>query len=353
MPTETRAGFTRCSSGSPVTRPAASGARTRVVGVGSALVDILIPADDQLLERAGARRGGMALVDLAHIESVLARSGATPRIVPGGSACNTAQGVARLGGSARFVGKRGKDEMGARFEAGLVRGGVDPRLLVADAPTGRVLTLITSDAQRSMLTFLGASAEAEPAEMTPDLFDDAAVAHIEGYLLFNPELIVAAVAAARRAGARISLDLASYTVVETAGGVLDDLVRGGLDILIANEDEARAYTGEADEQRALAILAERAGIAVVKLGARGSWIRRGAETVRIPPAGDGRAVDTTGAGDLWAAGFLFGLVGGWSLSQSGRLGSLLGAEVCGVIGAEIPEAGWGRIQRAMETEKPL
>ena len=322
--------------------------RQVIVGIGSALVDILTHGDDDFLARSGAVKGGMRLVDKAHIERTLALASGSPTVVPGGSACNTIVGVGKLGGAARFVGKCGNGDMGALFENDLRRHNVQPVLLRSESSTGRVLSIITPDAQRSMLTYLGASAETRPEDISPRWFDDAAIVHVEGYLLFNPDLIRAAVTAAKTAGARVSLDLASFTVVEEAGPLLKELADAYVDILIANEDEARAFTGYADERRAVQALAEIADIAVVKAGARGSYISQGGETIVVGAMGDGRVVDTTGAGDLWAAGFLYGLVQGMPLEKCGQLGSSCGWEVCRVIGANIPEQGWERIHQLLD-----
>ena len=322
--------------------------RKLIVGIGSALVDILSHEDDQFLADSGAAKGGMTLVEKETIERTLARSDSTPSVVPGGSACNTVIGIANLGGAARFVGKCGRGKMAQLIETDLIRQNVEPALIRSDSPTGRVLSIITPDAQRSFLTYLGASAETRPEEITASLFENAAIVHVEGYLLFNPALIQTALSAAKEAGAKISLDLASYTVVEAAGDILDDLVRTYVDILIANEDEAAAFTGHTDEKQALSALADKADIAVLNVGPRGSHIARAGKTVRIKPAGDGSVQDTTGAGDLWAAGFLFGLVDGCPIEKSGRLGAACGYEVCRVIGAKIPEDGWKRIKRLLD-----
>jgi sugar/nucleoside kinase (ribokinase family) len=318
--------------------------RKLVVGVGSALVDILTRAGDDFLEAAGAVKGGMVYVDRDHIERTLARAGGTPHVVPGGSACNTVVGIGKLGGNARFVGKCGQGAMGRFFENALRANNVDPRLFRSATATGRVLSIITPDAQRSMFTFLGAAAETRPEEIGEDLFKNAAVVHIEGYILFNPDVI-----AATSAGARVSLDLASFNVVQEARGFLADIVKEYVDILIANEDEAHAYTGETEPLLAVQALGREVDIAVLKLGARGSLIVRDGRIVVVPPAGDGRpAVDTTGAGDLWASGFLYGLVEGYPLEKCGELGSACGYEVCQVVGASIPDDGWQRIRNILE-----
>ena len=322
--------------------------RQLIVGVGSALVDILIHEDDSFIEKTGAVKGGMTLVDNAWIERTLAKGSGTATIVAGGSACNTIVGVGRLGGKACFVGKCGTDHWGRQYENDLVKQNVDPALLRSDSPTGRVLSVITPDAQRTMFTYLGASAETRPEEITARSFADAAVVHVEGYLLFNPDLIQAALDAAKEAGALISMDLASFTVVEQSLVLLEKLVANYVDILIANADEACAFSGQSDEELALSALAGKANIAVLKVGHRGSHISHAGETIHIQSLGDGTALDTTGAGDLWAAGFLFGLVNGYPLEKCGQLGSACGYEVCQVIGANIPDEGWNRIKKLLD-----
>ena len=322
--------------------------RQLIVGIGSALVDILIHEKDEFLKKTGAAKGGMILVDKETIERTLALSSDNASIVPGGSACNTIVGIGKLGGAAKFVGMCGKGDMGKLIESDLRKQNVVPELFRSDLPTGRVLSIISPDAQRSMFTYLGASAETRPEDISEKLFKDAAVVHIEGYLLFNPELIRSALTAAKSAGAKISLDLASFTVVEESKELLKQLVDSYVDILIANEDEACAFTGYSDEHLAIEALSKQADVAVLKVGPRGSYVSHAGTTIAIGAMGDGKALDTTGAGDMWAAGFLYGLVKGYSLEKCGRLGSACGYEVCQVVGANIPDEGWERIKMLLK-----
>lgn len=315
-----------------------------VAGIGSALVDILINENDDFLEKTGAVKGGMTYVDTKFIDQTALQAGSKPSVVPGGSACNTIIGVGKLGGKARFIGKSGSGDMGSFFESNLRENNVDPVLFKSASPTGRVLSIITPDAQRSMFTYLGAASEATADEITKDCFNGAAIVHIEGYLLFNRELMTAALKAAKSAGALVSLDLASFTVVEESKDYLEKITDEYIDILIANEDEAKAFTGFGDESKAVCALSKKAEISVLKVGARGSYIAHDNKVIKVEPKGNGAAVDTTGAGDLWASGFLFGLSQGFSLEKSGQIGSWCGYEVCQVIGAEIPEQGWQRIK---------
>lgn len=324
--------------------------RKVVVGVGSALIDILAHEDDAFVDQAGAVKGGMTYVDNEAIDRILEQTSHTPAIVPGGSACNTMVGIGELGGQARFVGKCGNGRMGRLFRSDLKKHGVEPSLFASDSPTGRVLSIITSDAQRSMLTYLGASAETSPAEIAAMPLDGAAIVHVEGYLLFNRELIQAVLESAKKAGAKVSLDLASFNVVEEARDILPDLVAQYVDILIANEDESLAYTGIRDEAGALEALCRHVDLAVLKLGVQGSRIAYQDQRLTVQPHGDGCAVDTTGAGDLWAAGFLFGLVNQMPLALCGDLGSRCGHAVCQVVGANIPADQWQTIRNGMEAK---
>lgn len=320
------------------------GASKRVAGIGSALVDILVTVDDAFVAQSGAPKGGMVYFDPPTIDRVLQEAGGTPQVVPGGAACNTITGIARLGGEVRFIGKRGNDAFGERLASELARHGIDTQLITSTTPTGRVLSLITPDSQRTMLTYLGASAEMVRDDIPAENFEDCAVALIEGYLVYNSGMFDYAIQTAHQAGAMIALDLASFTVVQENHRNFQSMVHQYVDILITNEDEARAFTGQANEMDALRVLAQQAELAVVKLGARGSLIAHGDQIVTIPAGGAGGVVDTTGAGDLWASGFLYGLVNGLPLDRCGQLASLCGYEVCRVVGASIPEEGWQRIR---------
>jgi sugar/nucleoside kinase (ribokinase family) len=318
-----------------------------VVGVGSALMDIILPESEQFLLHHGITKGGMELVGPDRADELLAASGNSARMVPGGSACNATIGLGRLCGKAVFVGTCGDDELGSCLETSIASNNVLPLLEKVATPTGRVLSVITPDAERSMLTCLGASSETSPDRFTPDLFRAADMVHVEGYLLFNEKLIRAVLEAATAAEVPVSLDLASFTVVDANHALVRELVRGYVTVLLANEDEARSYTGTSDENAALELMAEDAGCAVLKVGKRGSRVRTGGVTTTIPPIGDGTAVDTTGAGDLWAAGFLFGLINGMPIEECGRIASMCGYEVCQVEGAHIPDAAWAAIKASV------
>ncbi|KMQ52193.1 Ribokinase [Chitinispirillum alkaliphilum] len=325
--------------------------KDKISAFGSALVDLCILERDEFLKSCGASKGGMVLTDHLFIKSLLEKASSAPTIIPGGSACNTILGIGKLGGNACFIGKRGADKLGDLFEQGLREHNVESVLLNSEIPTGHVLSIITPDAQRSMFTFLGASADTKPEEISESYFKDTALVHFEGYLVSNRPLLLKALECAKSSGALISLDLASYTVVEQSKAFLDEIIDNYVDILIANEDEAAAFSGLSVEEEAFEYLASRAEIAVMKLGKRGSIIGHDGETIIIAPQGEGDAIDTTGAGDLWAAGFLYGLINGMSLRECGALGSECGFEVCQNIGAVIPPQGWERIKIRLQVEE--
>jgi sugar/nucleoside kinase (ribokinase family) len=321
---------------------------SKITGIGSALVDLLINEKDEFLENIGKEKGGMTLVENSQeIEDILNKTDQNPQIVPGGAACNTIVGVAKLGGDAKFIGMRGQDEYGDRYEEQLKNNNVTPDFFLSDMPTGKVLSVITDDAQRSMFTFLGASSCLDPDKVTQEMFKDTKIAVIEGYLLFNRDLMMAALKAAKKRGASIALDLASFEVVGASKDILDDLVKDYVDILIANEDEAEAYTGLTNEAESILKMSENVDYAVLKVGEKGSFVSHDGKIIKIEPVAGANAIDTTGAGDLWAAGFLFGLANGYSIEKSGEIASACGFEVVQVIGAQIPEQGWERIRQVL------
>ncbi|NOX32873.1 MAG: adenosine kinase [Deltaproteobacteria bacterium] len=318
---------------------------TRITGIGSALVDILISESDQFLTGLGKEKGGMTLVEEKDIKQILSKTDKTPVVVPGGAACNTIIGVGNLGGDARFIGKRGNDAYGRSFEDQLVKCNVEPVVSISGSSTGTVLSVITPDAQRSMFTYLGASTELAPVSITPDMFKDTAISMIEGYLLFNKDLMMASLKAARDAGSLVALDLASFEVVNASKDILEDIINDFVDILIANEDEAKAYTGYDDEEKAIKRLSQGVTYAVLKIGERGSYVSHNNNIIRIKAQSGNAPVDTTGAGDLWAAGFLFGIAHGFSIEKSGRIASACGYEVCQVMGAQLSQAAISRIKK--------
>lgn len=325
-----------------------NGKNDLVVGVGAALIDLLIEESDSFVGKMGSEKGGMTLVELSTIDSALALSSAGLKRVPGGSACNTMVGIGNLGGRARMIGRVGRDELGQVFLSGLEKAKVESRIMESDPATGRVLSVVTPDAQRTMFTFLGASSQLGPDDLSVEDLAGAGMVLLEGYLLFNRPVVEKILDIAKQTQAKVVLDLASFQVVEICRDFIDQILPS-IDIVLANEDEAKAYTGKG-EAESLEILAGKVDTAVVKMGKHGVLLARGKERHTVP-AQLVKAIDTTGAGDLWAAGFLFGLTQGMTLDNAAKLGCKVGSEVVQVMGAVIAEAGWERIHQ-YRTELP-
>ena len=308
-----------------------------VLGIGNAIVDVLAHADDAFLAAHGLAKGAMTLVDARQAEALYARMTGTVEC-SGGSAANTLVGIASLGGAAAYIGKIGDDALGRVFAADIRRAGVkfDTAPAGGGPGTGRCLVLVTPDAQRTMQTFLGASATLGPADIDPAQVERARVTYLEGYLWDAPpakQAMRRAADLARRAGRRVALTLSDAFCVERHREEFLDLIESTIDVVFANRDEALALFRTADLDRACRELAERCPVAAVTLGDRGSLVLSGSERVVVEPIAVGSVRDTTGAGDLYAAGFLHGLVGRRSLGDCGRLGSLAAGEAISHFGA--------------------
>lgn len=319
----------------------------KILGIGSALVDILtqIP-NEQILNELNLPKGSMTYVDAqtsVEIGKKLAHLG--NQMASGGSAANTMSGLAQLGVEAGFLSKIGKDEIGEFFAKQMTETHVKPLMLKSNTPSGRVQALVTADGERTFATCLGAAAEMCADDIKPELFDGWDIFYVEGYLVANPTMLRKAIETAKAQGMTIAIDLASYNVVEESRDFLLELINNYVDIVFANEKEAFALTGM-EPEAALDYIAERCDIAVVKVGAKGAFVKRGNEIVTIPPM-KADVVDTTGAGDMWAAGFLAGLVKGENLQKCGMMGAIVAKNIIEVMGAKMDDERWGKIHEAI------
>ncbi len=320
----------------------------KILGIGSTLVDILsqVP-NEEVLNELNLPKGSMTYVNINDAVSIgerLAQQYGSQRAA-GDSAANTMSGLARLGAKAGFLTMMGNDEMGQFFTNEMTRTGVEMLALKSDTPTGRVIAMVTPDGERTFATCLGASIELSPDDIKPELFDNWDIFYIEGYLVANPDMLRKAISTAKDKGMKIAIDLASYNVVEESRNFLLELVNNYVDIVFANEQEALALTGM-EPENALHYIAERCDIAVVKIGAKGAYIQRGNEIVTIPPM-KADVVDTTGAGDMWAAGFLAGLVKGENLQKCGMMGAIVAKNIIEVMGAKMDDERWDNIHAAI------
>lgn len=321
----------------------------KIMGVGSPIVDVLAQVPEAFIGTVSGAKGGMELVTQEEMEQILARLPGETSQAPGGSAGNTLFALARLGASAAFLGKVGADQPGEFYRQHFRDlGGDDSHFLVTNtAPTARCVSLITPDSERTMRTFLGAATLLAPEEVGPEVFEEFQFVHAEGYMLFNPTLAETMLRSAHRAGCTVSLDLGSFEVVRAAGDTLPRLLDRYVTAVFANEDEAAAFCGHDDAEQALDDLGRYCEIVAVKLGAKGALLGRGKERVRVPVQPVEQVLDTTGAGDYWAAGFLCGLMQGAPLAECGRLGAILGAAVVQHIGAYLAPASWENVFRAI------
>jgi len=313
-----------------------------IIGIGSPIVDAIAQVEESFVAHIDGDKGGMVLVDATTISSLIESLPQAAVAAPGGSAGNTLFALARMGASTSFLGKTGNCTNGSFYRDRFSQlGGDSSRFKIGTVPNGRCLSLVTPDGERTMRTDLGAAMTLAPEEISAADFAGCAHAHIEGYLLFNEALMRRVLECAKEAGCTISLDLASFEVVNAAKAILPELLRDYVDIVFANEEEGSAYTGIADNYPAMALqLAELCDIAAVKVGAHGSYVAHTGKVEKIEPMHAAHVLDTTGAGDLWAAGFLYGWSQKRPLAECAKIGSILGAAVVQEQGSTLPEHVW-------------
>ena len=309
-----------------------------VVGIGNALVDVIAPADDSFLAAHGLAKGSMALVDPEEAERLYRAMGPAVE-VSGGSAANTMAGLASLGTRAAFIGRVADDQLGAVFAHDLRAAGVafDPAAAGSGAsPTGRSLIVVTPDAQRTMSTLLGAASELGPEDVDDDLVVGAQITYLEGYLFDRAaarEAFEKAAALSHGAGRRVAVSLSDSFCVERFRPQFLALVESGADILFANEEELCLLGGTDDPEAALAGAERSCPLVVMTRGAAGSTVVAGGQRHDVEAVPVARVVDTTGAGDLYAAGFLHGLVSDLDPAACALLGAAVAAEVISHVGA--------------------
>jgi sugar/nucleoside kinase (ribokinase family) len=315
----------------------------KVLGVGNALVDLLIKLDDdQILTELNLPKGSMTLVDEKTKKLIAEKSSKLSReMASGGSAANTIHGLAKLGVETAFIGTVGNDENGNFFHSDLQNSNIKPLLIRSNTPTGIASTLISPDGERTFGTYLGAAIELSSASLTPEQFTGYDILHVEGYLVQNHELLETIFKYAKQAGLKISVDMASYNVVEANLDFFKEMVQKYVDIVFANEEEAKAFTG-LEPEAALHTIAKSAEVSVVKIGKKGSLAKSG-ETVFVIEPIEANSIDTTGAGDAYAAGFLYGMIAGLNFKQAGNIGSLLASTTIETLGARISDDKWNTI----------
>ncbi len=322
----------------------------KVLGVGSPILDLLLNVDDDFISTIHGGKGGMVHVDSEEMSEIIRKSGSKAVCVPGGSAANTIFALSQLGVPTAFLGKTGKDKDGDFYvnRYHKMGGDISHFKWSSEKATGKCLSLITPDGERTMRTHLGAAADLTLEDIQEEDFSDITHVHTEGYLLFNRPVLIKIFELAKSNYCTVSLDLASYEVVESAKDILPDILRKYVDIILANEDEAKAFTETSNFDWALEIFSELCFTSAIKIGKRGALIKNGSEKIKVPAILVNNPVDTTGAGDLWASGFLFGFLNNKKLEECGKFASLLGSEIVQVIGASIPENRWRKIKEIIK-----
>ena len=330
----------------------------RVIGIGNALTDVLVNLrNEDVLHNHNIARGSMSLVD-SELQSQISKevAGLPHSLSLGGSADNTIRAMARLGSEVGFIGKVGHDNTGDRFEQALSNLGIEGKIFRGDNPSGKCISLVSPDGERTMLTHLGAAAEMHAEDISPAIFEGYDCLYIEGYLVQEHSLIETAIRTAKECGLQVAIDLASFNVVAENLEFLRNIVTKYIDIVFANEDEARVFSGEEEPINALQYISEMCDLVIVKIGTKGALIKHKGEVIHIGIMAAAKRVDTTGAGDFYAAGFMYGLCEGLSLRQCGTIGAITAGKVIEVVGPTLGEEAWAEIEvlvNRVRTEKYL
>lgn len=314
-----------------------------VLGVGSPFVDHIIEVQEEFLAEIPGAKGGMVAVDYETLSAIIKKSAVEPVLLVGGSGANTIRGLAHFGHQCALVGKIGRDVAGKKFLERLSALKITSCLLPTMTPTAQVVCLVTPDGERTMRSFLGAGQEMGSGDLRPEIFAGISLVHIEGYTLLNGDLTERAMQFAKEAGAKVSFDLGSFEVVERHKQKIVNLLARYVDIVFANREEVRSLT-QLEPQQGCGALTDLCETAVVLIGKEGCWAGRGTRKVHCP-AYNVLAVDTTGAGDFFASGFLHGYLEKDELEECARYGSLTGAAVVQVKGVEITHDGWEAIKQ--------
>lgn len=320
-----------------------------VLSIASPVVDRLIRVPHEYLEKVPGEKGGTCEID--HETLMLLRAGfeESEELIAGGAASNTIRGLARLGHSCALAGRHGNDDLGEHYLRSFDGLPVTTHFVTSTQHTAQVLCLITPDGDRTMRFFEGAAEEMGPSDLSPSLFESCRLVVLESFSFRNEGLLEKAMLLAKKAGAKVALGLSAFEIVREYRHLLHDLLPEYVDIVFANQDEAQALTGLSEEKSALA-LAMLCDLAVVTHGPEGCWLAEGKsafhhDTKRVD------AIDATGAGDLFMAGFLCGHLNNRSLDQCAEIGSLLGAAVTRHIGSDLPPEEWKRAKEFVQSQQ--
>lgn len=306
----------------------------RVLGVGAACMDLLIPVSDDFLTHVPGEKGGAQPIGIDKLNHILSKSHTLPNIATGGSCANTIKGLAGLEEKCAFLSHIGSDALGEHFIQYMEKLGIVGLFSKSSRPTPRVLCLITPDGQRTMRFCAGCSEEMSDYFLHPDYFKGVKIIHLDAYTLRNGNLTKRVMQLAKEAQATVSIDLSSFEIVREFHDTIIELLTNYVDIVFANEDETKALTGLPPKEGCLK-MQEMCPIAVTLMGKEGCLVGHKGKVFRSR-AFPAKLVDSTGAGDLFASGFLYGYLQGYSLEKCARLGNRLGSAIVEVQGAELP-----------------
>lgn len=323
----------------------------KIIGLGNALVDVLVMLDDdKLLDDIGLPRGSMQLINskkFLELDQIISTK--NPSIATGGSAANTIKALATLNAPVGFIGKIGVDSYGEFFKDTFTSHKIETHLLLDDLnSSGVASTFISKDGERTFGTYLGAASNLLKKDITSDFYNGFSILYVEGYLVQNHDLILKAVKLAKDLNLKVCIDLASYNIVSGDLEFFHYLVENYVDIVFANEEEAYAFSQKKDAMDAVQYIGALCDIAVVKIGAKGSLVMRNGIITQVDAVPNCKVVDTTGAGDYFAAGFLYGYINNQSLENCAKIGSILSANVIADVGTTLDEKVWKSIKVEIE-----
>lgn len=322
-----------------------------VLGIGAPIVDYVIHVSEDFLANLPGTKAGMLTVDYETFLQILENTGKlSPELLLGGSSANTIRGLAYFGHQCAFLGRIGTDLAGEKFSKGLEALGVSSFLIPSRTPTSQVISLVSPDKERTMRAFLGASREMLAEDLTNTMFKGIKIVHFEGYNLLNLPLLHLAMEMAKESGAKISLDLGSHELVHQHRETIFDLLERYVDIVFANRLEVQELTGLTPEKGS-DLLRDICSIVVVLLDKEGCLVARDTEVVKMPAHPIQELIDTTGAGDIFASGFLHGYLIGRSLEDCARYGVIAGAAIIQVHGVEMSPDAWKDLHRRMRAQR--
>jgi sugar/nucleoside kinase (ribokinase family) len=321
--------------------------KMNILGIGNALVDILAKLpDEKLLKELNVAKGSMNLIEEEMRKALFEKIETMDlKMTSGGSVSNTSLALRQLGAPSGYIGKVGNDEYGKFYINELTEAGVDLHLIRESGFSGTAIAMITPDGERTFCTYLGAAAGMRETEIQKSVLEQYTHLYVEGYLVQNHDLIEGIMKTAKSLGLTIMLDLASFNVVASDRTFICKLVEKYVDIVFANEEEALAFTGKASPGEAIHEIAHYVKIAIQKEGDKGSWIKHNDELIHVPVYKKVKPIDTTAAGDYYAAGFFYGMIHDASLEKCAQLGSLLSYYIIQVVGTKLSPETWEEIRK--------